>query len=157
MEKDPIRDILIFLSITFLAVLVIIIQRKNNKQIEKEMIEIVPDSLDLSLLDLNKDNFMFVCDYYDIAEPEVVYAQAQLESGRFTSKVFRDKNNFLGLYNSRAKEYYTFNHWTHCLKGYKDYVQSKWDGKCNYYTFLERLPYAEDPAYISKIKRIVNQ
>ena len=83
------------------------LEYKSNPQ---EIIEIRKDSLDLSLLELNKDNFIFVCHYYEIDYPEIVYAQAQLESGRFTSKVYKDNNNFLGLYNSKTKSYYHFNH-----------------------------------------------
>ena len=60
------------------------------------------------------------------------------------------------FYNSKTKSYYHFNHWTHCLKGYKDFVQSKWDGNGDYYEFLIKLPYASDPNYLSKIKRIAN-
>lgn len=122
--------------------------------IEPEPIEIRPDSVDLSLLDLSKDNFFFVCHYYGIDHPEIVYAQAQLESGRFSSKVFKEKNNFLGLYNSYTNDYYSFNHWSHCLKGYRDYVQSKWDKQTDYLSFLKELPYAADPEYINKINRL---
>ena len=143
---------IILLSIS-MCIIGYFLEYKSNPQ---EIIEIQKDSLDLSLLELNKDNFIFVCHYYEIDYPEIVYAQAQLESGRFTSKVYKDNNNFLGLYNSKTKSYYHFNHWTHCLKGYKDFVQSKWDGNGDYYEFLLKLPYATDPNYLSKIKRIVN-
>lgn len=125
---------------------------KNAPVVESESIEVKTDSLDLGQLVLNKDNFMFVCDYYGIKHPEIVYAQARLESGHFTSKVFQTKNNFLGLYNSRKHEYYGFNHWSDCLKGYRDFVQVKWDGNGDYYQFLKNLPYAMDPEYINKIK-----
>ena len=120
-----------------------------------EFTEIVPDTVSFENLELNRDNFYFVCYYFGIEHPEIVYAQAELESARFTSKVFKENNNFLGLYNSKKKTYYNFDHWTDCLKGYKNYVQLKWDGKENYYTFLEQLPYASDPDYIRKVKILV--
>lgn len=113
------------------------------------------DSVDLHTLDLSKENFEYVCLMYNIKHPEIVYAQAQLESGYFTSKVFRTKNNFLGLYNSKIHDYYAFDHWTDCLLTYKAYVQNKWDGNGDYYQFLIDLPYAMDPNYIFKIKRLV--
>ena len=109
-------------------------------------------------LELNKENFFLVCQIYDIKFPEIVYAQARLESGNFKSKLFQTKNNFLGLYNSKIKDFYEFDHWTDCLLGYKDLLQFKYEGDENvqnyYYKFLKELPYAEDPNYISKVKRI---
>ncbi|MDO4465564.1 MAG: glucosaminidase domain-containing protein [Bacillota bacterium] len=133
----------------------------NNAQIsqklscleELEQMEVKQDStIDLTQLELNKENFDFVCQHYDIAHPEIVYAQAQLESGHFTSAVFKNKNNFLGLYDSRKHDYYAFTHWSECLKGYKNYVQVKWDGNCDYYQFLVNLPYASDPDYTRKVR-----
>ena len=39
---------------------------------------------------------------------------------------------------------------------YKDYIQKKYQPPNDYYKFLEELPYATDPQYINKVKRIVN-
>ncbi len=50
--------------------------------------------------------------HYEVKEPKIVLAQAKLESGNFTSNLFINKNNFLGLYNSRKKEFFEFNHWS---------------------------------------------
>lgn len=108
-------------------------------------------------LELNKENFFLVCEIYDIKFPEIVYAQARLESGNFKSKLFQTKNNFLGLYNSRIKDFYEFDHWTDCLLGYRDLLQFKYTGDDNqetYYKFLKDLPYAMDPEYIKKVRKI---
>ena len=108
-------------------------------------------------LELNKENFFLVCKIYDIKFPEIVYAQARLESGNFKSKLFQTKNNFLGLYNSKIKDFYEFEHWTDCLLGYRDLLQFKYNGDEHYetyYTFLKELPYAMDPEYIQKVRKI---
>ena len=108
-------------------------------------------------LELNKENFFLVCKIYDIKFPEIVYAQARLESGNFKSKLFQTKNNFLGLYNSRIKDFYEFDHWTDCLLGYRDLLQFKYNGDDNketYYKFLKELPYAMDSEYIQKVRKI---
>lgn len=120
--------------------------------IEREYVTVSIDKLEL-----NKDNFFLVCKIYDIKFPEIVYAQARLESGNFKSKLFQTKNNFLGLYNSRIKDFYEFDHWTDCLLGYRDLLQFKYNGDDNqetYYKFLKDLPYAMDPEYIQKVRRI---
>ncbi|MBQ0141013.1 MAG: glucosaminidase domain-containing protein [Kurthia sp.] len=135
-----------------------IVHNRISKLENGEQMEVKKDStVDLSHLELNKENFEFVCHYYEIHHPEIVYAQAQLESGHFTSSVYKNKNNFLGLYDSRKHEYYTFNHWTECLRGYRDYVQVKWDGNGDYYQFLTDLPYATDSLYIGKIKSLAKK
>jgi flagellum-specific peptidoglycan hydrolase FlgJ len=98
-----------------------------------------------------------VCYIHDIKFPDIVYAQARLESGNFKSKLFQTKNNFLGLYNSRINDFYEFEHWTDCLIGYKDLLQFKYKGDNNretYFTFLKELPYAMDPNYITKIRNM---
>lgn len=125
----------------------------NKRVTELEQMEIRVDStLNLYTLELTPENFEYVCHYYEIKHPEIVYAQAQLESAYFTSPVYKSKNNFLGLWNSRRQEYYKFPHWSECLKGYRDYVQMKWDGNCDYYQFLTELPYAMDSSYVRKVK-----
>ena len=120
--------------------------------IEREYVTVPIDKLEL-----NKDNFFLVCKIYDIKFPEIVYAQARLESGNFKSKLFQNKNNFLGLYNSRIKDFYEFDHWTDCLLGYRDLLQFKYNGDEHhetYYKFLKELPYAMDPEYIQKVRKI---
>ena len=101
------------------------------------------------------------CQYYDLLHPEIVVAQSVLETGYYSSKVCKDYNNILGLYDSYNKDYYKFDHWWESVKSYKTMVQYKL-GKdsCTveeYYTFLRELPYAMDPHYITKVKIIIQR
>lgn len=96
-------------------------------------------------------------DYYGMKHPEIVYAQAILETRHFRSKVCREYNNLFGLYNSRAKDYYKFDHWSESVVAYLDYIQYRYKPPNDYYKFLSDIGYAEDPEYINKLKRIVNQ
>lgn len=135
-----------------LCVIGLLFSSSSIKPIEHEYI-VKP----IEELDLTKENFFLVCKIYDIKFPEIVYAQARLESGNFKSKLFQTKNNFLGLYNSKIKDFYEFDHWTDCLLGYRDLLQFKYTGDDNqetYYKFLKDLPYAMDPEYIKKVRRI---
>lgn len=93
-------------------------------------------------------------EYYEIQYPEIVYAQALLETGHFSSSVCKNYNNLFGLYNSKIKDYYSFEHWSDSVKAYRDFVQYKYKGNTDYYTFLVNLPYATDPNYIRKIKQL---
>lgn len=129
MSKHPIKDTLIMVDTIYLY--------------EEE----------LNKLPINKDNFLKVCKFYGVKEPNIVTAQAILESGNFKSDVFLRTNNPLGLYDSKNKEYFKFKHWTEAIIAYRIYVESKYKGG-DYYKFLNDLPYAEDPNYVSKIKNI---
>ena len=101
----------------------------------------------------NPTSMLIACEYYGIKYSKIVTAQAILESGHFKSKVFKEYNNPFGLYNSKIKAYYKFNHWTESIKAYAEMVEYKYTGG-DYYTFLRELPYAEDEKYIDKIKAI---
>ena len=98
-----------------------------------------------------------VLNYYGVQHPNIVYAQAILETGHFRSKVCREYNNLFGLYNSRAKDYYKFDHWSESVVAYLDFIQDRYKPPNDYYKFLLDIGYAEDPKYINKLKRIVNQ
>lgn len=93
-------------------------------------------------------------EYYEIQYPEIVYAQALLETGHFKSKLCTQYNNLFGLYNSRTRSYYRFDNWWDSVIAYRDKVQYKYKGNTDYYTFLVNLPYATDPNYIRKIKQL---
>lgn len=77
---------------------------------------------------------------------DVVFKQAKLES-----KVYKRTNNLFGLRKNGA--YRSYDHWTECVDDYERLISSRYKGGC-YYTFLEKIGYAEDPKYISKLKMI---
>lgn len=93
--------------------------------------------------------------YYGLKNKDIVYAQAVLETGHFKSKVCLNYNNLFGLYDSRNKDYYKFNHWTESIVAYKEWIQKKYQPPNNYYTFLEDINYAEGKSYTRLLKEIV--
>lgn len=104
--------------------------------------------------ELSDSTLYLALKYYNIKHPKIVLAQAKLESGNYTSAHCIRKNNFLGLYNSKKKEYYSFKHWTDCIEGYKNMIEHKHRDGEDYYAFLIRIGYASDPIYITKVKQI---
>lgn len=96
-------------------------------------------------------------EYYEIKHPQIVYAQAVLETGHFKSNVCLNYNNLFGLYDSKNKDYYKFNHWAESIVAYKEWIQKKYQPPNNYYVFLEEINYASDKEYISILKSIVNK
>lgn len=93
------------------------------------------------------------CKYYEIQYPEIVTAQSILETGHYKSKVCLQYNNLFGLYNSKKRDYYSFNHWTESVKAYYDLVQYRYK-EGDYYEWLSKIGYTEDPNYIAKVKSV---
>jgi hypothetical protein len=91
-----------------------------------------------------------------ILYPDIVLAQAILETGWFRSVVCREKNNLFGLTNPRTGQYYEFDHWTESVTAYKTKVQYKYRGG-DYLTWLRDLPYAESATYIRALTRLLRQ
>lgn len=146
------RGIYVLVVSMCLIILGLFMCETNQEKQEDNTVEIKPQLCDY-LIECNADNMLKACNHYGILYPEIVTAQAILESGNFKSKVFRERNNPFGLYDSKNKEYYIFNHWTDALLAYRDKVQYKYKGG-DYYIFLKKLPYAMDKDYISKVKTI---
>lgn len=105
---------------------------------------------------LNDTILYYALLHYEVKHPTAVLAQAKLESDNFQSSLFKRHNNFLGLYNSRKKEYFKFNHWVECILAYKNMVEYKLKEGEDYYQFLDRIGYAENPDYVRIVKQIEN-
>lgn len=93
--------------------------------------------------------------YYNIQHSDIVYAQAILETGHFKSVGCLKHNNLFGLYDSKTKRYYRFDHWSESIIAYRKWVQRRYRSPGDYYEFLSRIGYASDPEYILKLKQIV--
>ena len=96
------------------------------------------------------------CEYYNIQHSDIVVAQSILETGHYRSENCKVNNNLFGLFNSNKKEYFKFDHWTSSVKAYKDMIQYRYK-EGDYYEWLQKLGYAEDPQYITKVKGIVKR
>ena len=108
------------------------------------------------------EEFTLFCEENSILYPDVVWAQARIESGNFTSPLYQSKCNCLGLYNSRKKEYYTYESWTDCLIGYRDKVQYRYNGSAvnveEYLSWLTKIGYAATgETYLTEIRKILRR
>ena len=104
-----------------------------------------------------EDGLMEALIYYEVQYPQIVYAQALIETGNFKSNLCLNSNNLFGLYNSSRGRYHRFDHWTESVVAYKDFIQRRYKPPEDYYKFLQRIGYAGDPNYISKLKKAVNK
>ncbi len=107
-------------------------------------------------MEFNVANLLKVMDEVGISNKIYVLAQACLETGYFTSRVYRTYNNLFGLYDSSTKDYYHFQRWEDSVAGYMKFIQYRYKGG-DYLSWLKKIGYAEDPAYINKVRALVNK
>ena len=122
--------------------------KENNQQILKYY---NGDNHDLTLT-----NLVDVIEEIGLNNQLFVLAQAVLETGHFTSSVCKNYHNLFGLYDSKHKDYYRFARWEDSVIGYQKFIQYRYKGG-NYLQFLQRIGYAEDPRYTTKVAQIATQ
>jgi hypothetical protein len=105
------------------------------------------------LEDVNDSILYLTLKHYEFPEPAIIVAQAKLESGNYNSRLCLNNNNLFGLYNSTKGNYFKFDSWIGCVFAYRDYILTKRKKNEDYYQFLKRINYAEDPNYIKKLKK----
>ena len=115
-----------------------------------------------------KEKFINKIKQLNLKHPHIVYAQAMLESGNFTSKIFRENNNMFGMKQARVRinlaKSTQYNHayfetWEDCLLDFAFHRAtyfSKLKTEQDYYNYLGKY-YAEDPSYVGKLKSMVNK
>jgi uncharacterized FlgJ-related protein len=105
---------------------------------------------------------------YGIKFPDVVFAQAVIETGNFTSALFRNANNLFGMKLPKKREtlaigqnrgFAVFESWTHSVNDYllwQEYVLRNKDIKTKneYLAYLNRY-YAENKTYVSSLNRVM--
>lgn len=103
--------------------------------------------------ELNLKNLTDVITEVGLSNKLFVLAQAMLETGNFSSRVYKEYNNLFGLYDSKNRDYYRFERWEDSVVGYGKMIQYRYKGG-NYLNFLKRIGYAEDHRYITKVAKM---
>lgn len=107
----------------------------------------------------------------NILYPDVVFAQALLESGNLTSNVYKVENNLFGMKFPRKRKttsskkgetgYANYEHWTESVYDYKLWQNQtlrnkKIETQSEYLNHLGNV-YAEDIHYITKLKSFLTK
>lgn len=112
-----------------------------------------PEKLHAYLVDLN------------IKFPHIVYAQAVLETGNFSSAVFKGNHNLFGMKEAKVRPttnlgtdqgHAVYRTWRESVIDYALYQTaylSEIHSEEEYYAYLSKF-YAEDPSYVSKVQTI---
>lgn len=135
----------------------------NRDDTEKEMVVIFNKKNEFS-----RDKLISALKRLNIKFPYIVYAQAELETGGFTSKVFKENNNLFGMKEAKSRVNTAsgtqYNHayyetWMESVYDYAFYSSSylrKIQNEDDYFEYLSK-SYAEDGRYVISLKRIIKE
>jgi hypothetical protein len=126
------------------------ITEEMRLSILKEKNEFSADKLKTALVDLN------------VKFPHIVYAQARLETGNFTSKIFKENNNLFGMREATVRpttnkgtenNHAYFDNWYDSVLDYAMYSASYLSDIKTEDEYLQYLKqnYAEDPNYMEAL------
>ena len=111
---------------------------------------------------LTLENVYYWIKKYNIKEPDIVLCQCVLETG-YLKHVYNKNNIFNFKYSKRysvgigrnKSNHAEYSHWVDCVEEYYHWQNRRTIKKGeNYYQFLVRYKYAEDPNYVKKLQMI---
>lgn len=116
------------------------------------------------MLTFNDENVKRYLAYFNIANEKYVYSQSLLETGYFSSMVFRQNNNLFGMKEAYSRattsigsdnNHAVYTSYIESIKDYKIYQDYYYNGE-HYPSFLIDKSYATDPVYAMKLSKIYN-
>lgn len=166
-------EVLVF-TFVFLLILAAVIKAFAGEQEQKNNLEntITYENNSANIVEkepanpFNISNLKELISELDIKFEEIVLAQAYLESGNFTSRIFRENNNMFGMKCARKRmtthqgEQYGhayFDTWEDCVLDYAYFQHTyAWNitTEKEYFQYLAD-NYAEDSLYVYKLKSII--
>ena len=115
----------------------------------KNLLTIIFFALPLTMTAQTKNEVLAELKRQRVPHAGIVLAQARLETGNFKSALCRKHHNLFGIKRGRSYAHYAT--WQQSVADYKKRISSRYKGG-DYYAFLQRIGYAEDGKYISKLK-----
>lgn len=118
------------------------------------------------VIEFSEPNLISYMRKIGIVYPDIVLAQAKIETGNFTSVIFKENNNLFGMKLPRvrpttavgkSRNHAVYQTWLLSLIDYKlwqDQMIRRAPTKRKYLEYLSR-NYAEDKTYIRKIKNLL--
>lgn len=155
--------------ITILTVLLLFISIQTNE----EPVPHKPTNVKLIVTKFTPQSLINYLKYKNVKHKEIVYAQALIETGNFTSNIFKQNNNLFGMkyvgkYRYSRPTYAIGEQHNHAL--YLNWVESVQDyilwqnmhkktpiKTQQQYLELLRRTYAEDSSYVSVIKYLLKK
>lgn len=119
-------------------------------------------------VELNKKTLVQTMKDMGVQHIDIVLAQAILESGTFTSNIFKTKNNMFGMKVPgrrqttaiNKKGYAAYLSWIDCVKDYKlyqDYVTKNKNVSRSKYLSILAKGYCSNPNYVTMLNKIIQK
>jgi uncharacterized FlgJ-related protein len=118
--------------------------------------------------EFSEDKFISMLDEINLPYPHITLAQAKLETGNFTSKIFTENHNSFGQKEAKVRinlargtqySHAYYNNWEESILDYA-FWYSTYASKCKseeeFYQLLDKV-YAEDELYSKKLKNIIEE
>lgn len=164
--KEFFKTIVAFLVILLLLAIITTLRPDYAATLEREQ-QIVDVSTEILEAEFTIEALIAEIGVLNFKYPHIVLAQAKLETGYFTSNIFRENNNLFGMKRPRVRPTYAvgenrghavFEHWQDSVKDYRLYshLYMDFESEWQYYNYLARV-YAEDPNYVNKIRYIIRK
>ena len=143
-----------------------------EEQIE-EIVKVNQDVIDLVIYvhevgkqEISTERVLGLLDTLDVEHPHIVFAQMRLESGNFKSDLAKNNDNFFGMKYPRQRAtmaqgvdrgYAYYRSWSYSVLDYAIW-QRRYASGLTEEEYLEMLSekYAEDKAYVRKVKSIAD-
>jgi uncharacterized FlgJ-related protein len=138
-------------------------EREDNYIITAEDVLLVNSQSEFS-----EDKFISMLDEINLPYPHITLAQAKLETGNFTSKIFTENHNSFGQKEAKVRinlargtqyGHAYYNNWEESILDYA-FWYSTYASKCKseeeFYQLLDKV-YAEDELYSKKLKNMVEE
>lgn len=163
------KTILFLLMLTFLSTKTF--EQEGKQQIRQELDRLDEYIIQLRIKDIKISDFSLnlfeeLLSLYDVPYADYIIRQAILETGNFTSTIFLESNNLLGMKHPRVRPttsigsnrgHAMYQHWTDSVEDYLLWLKYYKDRGYNtedYFMFLREVGYAEDPYYIYKLQNL---
>jgi len=166
-EKVSLRKVYGLPSVIILTIIMFFGATKDATPVIEKLTEVERMIVIDQETHFTKDRLIVEIGYMNFKHPEIVYAQAILETGNFTSVIFKENNNMFGMKLPRTRAtkaidenrgHARFENWEDSLDDYAMYYNAylKNLNEEKYYQFLEKF-YAEDPNYVRKVRKLAEK
>jgi hypothetical protein len=168
-EKDW-RKLKTFLGIVFFLLVSSFICGRyiKFKSLDKYEKELIILNIQADKNKFNKEKLVDELKRLNVRFPHIVMAQSIVETGHWTSKVFRESNNLFGMREAKSRistakgtqfNHAYYNNWQESVYDYA-FFQCRYMGNINteeeYYAYLGN-SYAENPDYVKIIKLTIEK
>ena len=134
--------------------------------VESDCIDLVMYVHEVGKQEINAERVLTLLDILNMEHPHIVFAQMRLESGNFKSDLAKNNDNFFGMKYPRQRAtvaqgvdggYAYYRSWSYSVLDYAIW-QRRYASGLTEDEYLEMLSetYAEDKAYVRKVKSIAD-